>query len=68
MGHMSVFTYDFLGYMPSSGITDSCGHIWQPTLVFVPGEPHGQRSQAVHSPWGRKELDMTERLTLHMVI
>ena len=26
--------------------------------------PHGQRSLAGCSPWGRKELDMTERLTL----
>ena len=25
--------------------------------------PHGQRSLAGHSPWGRKELDMTERLS-----
>ena len=24
--------------------------------------PHGQRSLAVYSPWGRKESDMTERL------
>ena len=33
---------------------------WQPTLVFLPGEFHGQRSQAGHSPCGHKELDMTE--------
>ena len=26
--------------------------------------PHGQRSLAGSSPWGSKELDMTERLTL----
>ena len=32
--------------------------------VFLPGESHGQRSLAGHSPWGRKELDATERLTL----
>ena len=25
--------------------------------------PHGQRSLADYSPWGRKELDMTERLS-----
>ena len=25
---------------------------WQPTLVFLPGEPHGQRSLAGYSPWG----------------
>ena len=33
---------------------------WQPTLVFLPEEFHGQR----YSPWGRKELDTTEQLTL----
>ena len=36
---------------------------WPPTPVFLPGEYHGQRSLAGYSPWGRKELDMTERLT-----
>ena len=36
---------------------------WQPTPVFLPGEPHGQRSLAGYSPWGRKESDMTEWLT-----
>ena len=30
------------------------------TLVFLPGESHGQRSQEGYSPWGYKELDMTE--------
>ena len=25
---------------------------WQPTPVFLPGEFHGQRSQAGYSPWG----------------
>ena len=37
---------------------------WQSTPVFVPGESHGQRSLAGCSPWGRKELDTTEHLTL----
>ena len=33
------------------------------TLVFLPGKSHGgQRSLAYCSPWGCKELDMTERL------
>ena len=36
---------------------------WQPTLVFLPGESHGQRSLAGYRPWGCKESDMTERLT-----
>ena len=37
---------------------------WLPTPVFLPREFHGQRSQAGYSPWGHKELDMTEQLTL----
>ena len=24
---------------------------WQPTSVFLPGKPHGQRSLAGYSPW-----------------
>ena len=34
---------------------------WQPILVFLPGESHGQRSLASYSPWGHKELDTTEQ-------
>ena len=33
---------------------------WQPTLVFLPGESHGQRSLAGYSPRGCAELGMTE--------
>ena len=36
---------------------------WQPTIVFLPGEYHGQRSLAGYSPWDHKESDMTELLT-----
>ena len=35
-----------------------------PTPVFWPGEFHGQRSLAGYSPWGHKELDMTDQLSL----
>ena len=28
--------------------------------VFLPGESHGQRRLVDYSPWGCKELDMTE--------
>ena len=34
---------------------------WQPTLVSLPGESHGQRSLVGCSPWGRKEWDTTEQ-------
>ena len=33
---------------------------WQPTPVFLPGEPHGQRSLAGYRPQGCKELDRTD--------
>ena len=33
-------------------------------LLFLPGEFHGQRRLAGYSPWGHKESDMTEQLTL----
>ena len=40
----------------------------QPTPVLLPGESHGQRSLVGYSPWGRKELDTTERLHFHFPI
>ena len=33
------------------------------TLVFLPGESHGQRSLMGYSLWGHKESDTTEGLT-----
>ena len=35
---------------------------WQPTPVLLPGKSHGCRSLVGYSPWGCKELDMTEQL------
>ena len=39
-----------------------------PTPVFLPGEFHGQRSLVGYRPWGCKELNMTERLSLLLVM
>ena len=33
--------------------------------VFLPGKFHGQWNQVSYSPWSGKELDMTERLSVH---
>ena len=33
---------------------------WQPTPIFPPGEPYGQRGLVGYSPWYCKELDTTE--------
>ena len=38
---------------------------WHPTPVLLPGKSHGRRSLVGCSPWGRKELDTTERLHFH---
>ena len=41
---------------------------WQPTPVFLPGEPRGQRSLVGYSPWCCKESDMTEHIILILYI
>ena len=51
------------------GFDPSVGNIpwtreWLRTPVFWPGEFRGQRSLAGYRPWGCKESDMTERLSL----
>ena len=38
---------------------------WHPTPVLLPGKSHGWRSLMGCSPWGRKELDMSEWLHFH---
>ena len=37
---------------------------WRQIPVFLPGESHGQKSLVSYSPWGHKELDATEQLTI----
>ena len=39
---------------------------WLPTSVFSTGDSHGQRSLVGYSPWGHKESDRTEKLTLSL--
>ena len=41
---------------------------WHPTPVFLPGEFHEQRSLVGYSPWGLRESDTTERLTLTFIV
>ena len=42
---------------------------WQPTLVFLPGEFHGQRSLEGYSPWGHKESDLVSlNLSLYIYL
>ena len=39
-------------WVQSLGWEDPLRRAWQPMPVFLPGEPHGQRSLAGYSPWG----------------
>ena len=41
---------------------------WQPTPLFLPGKSHGQRTLAGYNSWGRKDWDMTERLTVLLLL
>jgi len=47
-----------LGRSPGEGNGNPLQYYW-------PGKSHGQRSLVGYSPWGRKELDTTERLHFH---
>ena len=38
---------------------------WQPTLLFLPGEFHGQRSLVDYSPRGCKESEMNEAINTY---
>ena len=39
---------------------DPLEEAWQPTLIFLPGKFHGQRSLVGYSPCGYKQSNMTE--------
>ena len=60
----SAYNVGDLGSIPGSGRSP-----WrrkrQPTPVLLPGKSHGRRSLVGYSPWGRKELDTTERLHVY---
>ena len=47
-------------WVQSVGFEDPLAKGRLPTPVFLPGESHGQRILVGCSPWGHKELDMTE--------
>jgi len=38
------------------------------SILLLPGEFHEQRSLAGYSPWGYKESDTTEQLTMTNII
>ena len=52
-----------LGLIPGLGRSPGGGH-GNPLQHSCLENPHGQRSLAGYSPWGRKESDTTEQLSL----
>ena len=50
--------------VPSLGWEDPLEKEMASTLVFLPGEFHGQKSLLGYSPWDQKKSDTAERLTL----
>ena len=60
----SVYNAGSLGLIPESG-RFPWRRKWHPSPVFLPGKPHGRRSLVGCSPWGCKEVDVTERLHSH---
>ena len=59
-GKESACNVGNLGLMPVLGRSPRRERL--PTPVFWPREFHG-----LNSPWGHKELDMTEQLSLHFI-
>ena len=52
-----------LGLIPGLGRSPGEGKGYPPLQYFWPGKFHG-----LYSPWGRKESDMTERLSLSLTL
>ena len=48
----------------SLGCEDPPRREWLPTPVFLPGKSHGQRNLVGYSPWGCKQLDTTEQVSM----
>ena len=75
-----IWGYGLLSWLRWSRIHLQCGRHWVPKSLggghrnslqysCLEKNPHGQRCLAGYSPWGHKELDMTEWLsTAHLEI
>ena len=53
-------------WVRSLGREDALKEGTAPTPIFLPGEFHRQRSLVGYSPWGLKEVDISEQLTLSL--
>ena len=70
MGEESAYN---AGDAEDPGLTSGCGKIpwrrtWQPTLVFLPGESHRQRSLVGYSPWGHKRVGLNSATNTHICL
>ena len=63
-GKESSFYVGHLDLIPGLGKSPGRGHGNQLQYSCLEN-PHGQRSLAGYSPWGCKESDTTEQLTIH---
>ena len=62
-----LFTTWLVEYLEST-IETYWSRKWQPSPVVLSGESYGQRSLEDYGPWDHKELDTTERLSMHECI
>ena len=63
-GKESAYNVGDLGLIPGSGKSPGEGFSKHTTPVCLPGKSHGLRSLVGYSPWGHKESDTTEQLTV----
>ena len=61
-GEESTCNAEDLDSIPGLGRSPEGGH-GNPLQYSCPENPHGQRSLVGYSPWGRKELGTTEKLS-----
>ena len=65
LNYISIIFLHFIAYSIHRHLVFPIIRQWHPTPVLLPGESHGRRSLVGCSPWGRWELDETERLHFH---
>ena len=61
----SLFPYRYAAIFIMQVVFNRWRRKWQPTPVLLPGNSHGWKILVGYSPWGHKELYMTERLHFH---
>ena len=64
-GKESACNAEYLGLIPGLG-RSHWRREWLSTPVFLPGKCRGQKSMTGYYPWGHKESDTTEWLTLSL--